>query len=246
VITPDLAIICISRRRADTIGKYTLALAPFATVCIGADEVRAYQGVSSASLLTHPKDVVGIGPLRQWVLDHVPSRAVIMLDDDISKVYSLVGDFAKRISDPLDVLAILQQTAIVAEGVGARIFGFNQAWDVRKYHPLAPFSLNAWVGGVIGFIGRDIHFDQRLKLRADIDACLQSLRAHRIVWQDSRFAFEHKRFAGKGGNSAVRSHDQHERELAILREKWGAHLQVREGKTAVRLTIHVDRRQPGS
>jgi hypothetical protein len=55
-----------------------------------------------------------------------------------------------------------------------------------------PFSLDIWVGGGVGIIGRELWYDQRLLLRADIDFCLQSLLHDRIVLVDGRFSFIHK------------------------------------------------------
>lgn len=80
-----------------------------------------------------------------------------------------------------------------------------------------------------------------MKLRADIDACLTSLLTHRIIYQDLRFAMAHRRFEGTGGNAVSRSSDQHEREIAYLRRKWGAHLTVRIAKTAILLKVNVPR-----
>lgn len=221
----------------------TLRLFPQATVCVAESERDDYAAVSS-SLLLHPDSVSGIGPLRQWVINTVgqQSRAVFMMDDDVTKCYALSGTFARQLWDREALVQLVANTAECAEAAGARIFGFNQAWDVRKYRPMHPFSLSSWIGGLIGFIGTDVHYDQRLLLRADIDACLDSLQRHRIVWQDTRFAFEQKRFAGAGGNAVHRTSAQHAQELAWLQAKWGRHLSVKTSKAAVRLAIHVTRR----
>jgi len=189
--------------------------------------------------------VTGIGPLRQWIRAHVKDDAVFMVDDDVMALYSLVGVRARRIVDPETVRQVVETTARCAKDAGAKIFGFNQAWDVRKFLPLKPFNFTGWVGGAIGLIG-PVVFDPTLKLRADIDACLQSLLTDRIIWQDLRFAFAHHRFAGAGGNAVSRSHAAHEHEIAYLQRKWGGHLTVRHSKTALLLKVNVPRsNQPG-
>ena len=52
-------------------------------------------------------------------------------------------------------------------------------------------------------IGREIRYDTSLRLRADIDFCLQSLRRDRIVWIESRFSYVNSRFVGQGGNAII-------------------------------------------
>ncbi len=138
------------------------------------------------------------------------------------------------------MLAVVEATARCARDAGAHIFGFNQAWDVRKFSPLKPIAFSGWVGGAIGCVG-PVRFDTTLKLRADIDACLTSLLEQRVIYQDLRFAFAHRRFEGAGGNAVSRSHEEHAREIAYLQRKWGAHLSVRHSKTAVLLKVHVPR-----
>ena len=222
------------------IRKATLRLVPDATVCVGASERDTYRKVTRR-LLVHPDEVVGIGPLRQWILDNVPERTVVMADDDIQCVYSIVGFYKERLDDPHAAQAILERTAILAEDAGVAVVGFNQAWDVRKYNPFKPFGFSSWVGGVIGIIGRDLRYDTGLLLRADIDYCLQSLLRHRIILVEQRYWFVHMRFGGSGGNAALRSEERHKKEILYLRRKWGRYVAVRPVKTSIRLIVNVDR-----
>jgi hypothetical protein len=184
-----------------------------------------------------------MGPLRQWMIDHAPEPAVFMVDDDVSALYSLVGTYKRRITDPVDVRQVVENAAECAHGVGAPIFGFNQAWDVRKFLPQKPLSFTGWVGGAVGVIGRAPLYDTSLRLRADIDACLTALLKHRVIFRDDRFAFVHRRFGGTGGNAVSRSEAQHTKEIAYLRAKWGPHLHVQSTKTAIRLVVDVPRTQ---
>lgn len=193
----------------------------------------------------HPDSVTGIGPLRQWIIDHSDDSTVFMVDDDIYALYALVGVRARRITDPQAVRQVIENAAVCAEEAGARIFGFNQAWDVRKFNPFKPISFTGWVGGAVGVIGREPLYDTTLRLRADIDACLTSLLKHRIIYQDLRFSLAHRRFEGRGGNAVSRSTAAHERELEYLQRKWGAHLKVRRAKTAIRLIVSVPRTNTG-
>jgi hypothetical protein len=194
-------------------------------------------------VVTHPDDVKGIGPLRQWVLDHFDDEVVVMADDDLLKVYTLIGQRKRTITKPDSIAQILENAVEIARGMGAPVFGFNQAWDVRKFQPQDPLHFHGWTGGVIGIIGRELQFDKNLLLRADVDFCLQALLEFRTVFIDQRFSFVHRRFVGSGGNAHLRSAERNERELGYLQDKWGKWLSVRQTKTTTRLVVNVLRRQ---
>ncbi len=73
--------------------------------------------------LVHPATVVGIGPLRQWVLDHVDGPCVVMVDDDVTHVYSQVGFHKRRIEDADTARAIVERLAILDVDAGVRVIG---------------------------------------------------------------------------------------------------------------------------
>lgn len=235
-----MQIVIPSKGRAGVIGDKALRLFPDATLCVGDDEADAY-GRLSSNLLVHPANVVGIGPLRQWVLDHVADPCVVMVDDDVTHVYSQVGFHKKRIEDTDTARAIVERLAIMAQDAGVRIFGFQQAARPLTYANFRPFSLNTWVGGLVGIVGRELRYDTSLLLRADIDFCLQSLMRDRIVLVDGRYSFIHVRFAGSGGNARQRSSERHEQEIRYLRRKWGPYLDVVQAKGTTRLVVKIVR-----
>ena len=253
-LSPTLRVVIPSKGRQGLIGKAALRLFPDATVTVAESEVAAYAGVtypdgrrliSEEQLVPHPDDVSGIGPIRQWVLDHFDDECIVMVDDDVYELVLLVHYVPRKMSQPEVVRQVVHNAANVAQGIGAPVFGFNQAWDVRKFRPFEPFSLNSWAGGVIGIIGRDLRYDPNLRLRADIDFCLQALQRKRITFIELRFSFMHRRFGVAGGNASNRSSRRNEEEIAYLQRKWGDHLKVADKKTTTRLSIHVPRRQSG-
>jgi hypothetical protein len=235
-----MKIVIPSKGRATVLAEKALRLFPDAIVCVGDDEVDAYSRVSS-NLLVHPASVLGIGPLRQWVMDNIADRCVVMVDDDVTHVYSQVGFHKRRIEDADTARAIVERLAILAADAGVRVFGFQQAARPLTYANFRPFSLNTWVGGLVGIIGRELRYDTSLLLRADIDFCLQSLVHDRFVLVDGRYSFIHTRFAGSGGNARQRSAERHEQEIRYLRRKWGPYLDVVQAKGTTRLVVRVVR-----
>jgi hypothetical protein len=211
-------------------------------IVVREDEVDDYAPLG-LELLAHPLDVRGIGPLKRWILANVPDETVVIIDDDVSKVLLLVGQRLRPITRPDSIAQILANAETVARALDTPIFGFNQAWDLRKFTPQDPLHLYGWTGSVVGIIGREINYDPNLLLRADIDLCLQAMRQWRTVFIDLRFAFVHERFTGQGGNAYLRSKKRNEKELQYLQEKWGKWLRVQETKTTTRLLVRVKRRQ---
>lgn len=247
----ELRVVIPSRQRAQLLVENALRLFPYATVTVAESELDEYRAVLPADLLAegrlvpHPDSVTGIAPIRQWCLDNFDEEALVFADDDTYRVQSLVGIVPVPITDVGDILQILENTATVAAGVGAPVFGFDQSFDVRKFSPFKPFSFNAWSGGVIGMVGRSIRYDPGLRLRADIDYCLQALLSpqHRVTFQDSRFSFMHRRFGVTGGNAINRSEERNRQEIAYLERKWGQWLRVKQAKSTTRLIVEVPRQQ---
>lgn len=244
-----MRIVIPSRKRAQSCA-HALRLFPSATVCVDEAEAADYAPICAATnveLLLHPSSVAGIGPLRQWILDNVEDETVFMVDDDVSHLGVVAGRATRhaRIQDPDAVLQIVANAEACARGLGTPVFGFSQnGADVRKFRPQDPFVLATWVGGAIGIIGRDLRYDTELRLRADIDFCLQALLKYRCIFMDNRCAFIHQRFNNTGGNAHQRSQERNAYELAYLKRKWGKWLKVRQAKGTTIIDVRaVQRRQ---
>jgi len=238
-----------SRKRVQAC-THALKLFPQATVCVDEAEAADYAPLCAAAgveLLLHPSEVAGIGPLRQWILDNVADETVFMVDDDVGFLGVVAGRGTRRaqLREPDAIAQVVANAAHCAQVLGTPVFGFSQnGADVRKFRPQDPFVLATWVGGGIGIIGRELRYDTELRLRADIDFCLQALLKYRCVYMDNRFALVHQRFNNTGGNAHQRSGERNAHELAYLRQKWGKWLQIRQAKSTTLLSItNVTRRQ---
>ena len=244
-----MRVVIPSRRRVQSCAR-ALRLFPDATVCVDVAEEPDYAPIcerAGVELLLHPSSVAGIGPLRQWILDNVEDETVFMVDDDVSCMGAVAGraTHSATIRDPEIIRLIVENAETCARDLGTPVFGFSQnGADVRKFRPQDPFVLSTWVGGAIGIIGRDLRYDTELRLRADIDYCLQTLLKYRCVFVDNRYALVHQRFNNTGGNAHQRSGERNAHELAYLKRKWGKWLEIRPVKETVLLRIsRVRRRQ---
>lgn len=242
----DLRIVTMSKGRPEQVQAMAMGLFPDTTVVVPWGEKGTYEeaGVSAEQLVVHPRDISGIGPVRQWCLDHFDEEFLVIVDDDTHSLYSLIGHRSRNVSTPEFARAVIEQTAICARDAGAPIWGYSQVGDdIRKVRPMKPFTTCSWAGSVIGFVGRQVSYDTNLRLRADIDLFLQALMEQRFVWIDNRFCFQHHRFDMQGGLAADRSQSRNDSEITYLKKKWGQYLKTREAKTTVLTKINVKRQQ---
>jgi hypothetical protein len=258
----QVQVVIPSRQRRKVLEDNALRLFPDAVITVAESEMADYAGVVPPDrLIPHIDELTGIAPIRQWVLDQrwkkrkgrdvvgepglFPWDCIVFADDDVYRLVSMVGVNPTPINHPGDIRQVLENSACIAEAIGSPVFGYNQSWNVREFVPLNPLAFHRWVGGVIGFVGRKLRYDTSLRLRADIDLCLQALLKFRTTYSDGRFAFMHRRFGVTGGNAVNRSADRNKQELAYLQRKWGRYLEVKDVKSTTRLILHVERRQSG-
>lgn len=239
-----MRVVIPSRKRVESC-RHVLGIFPGALVVVHQDEVEDYS-VLDAELLAHPPSVRGIAPLKNWILDNVSDETLFIVDDDISTLKAMAGRprASAQINDPAAIRQIVENAEAAARVLGTPVFGFNQnGGDVRKFKNQDPLSLSGWVGGAMGIIGRELRYDDSLKMRADIDFCLQAQLRFRCIFADLRFSFVEERFNNTGGNAHMRNAERNAREIAYLQQKWGRWISVVEGKHTVMIKVHVKRRQ---
>ena len=213
---------------------------PFATLLVPESEKELYEH-TGLEIDTVPDEIIGLGPLRNWVLDNYKEHVIIMADDDISHVWVNSRKKGVKITDPETIFQLLVNTAQCAVDLRTSCFGFSQVWDVRKYNATEPFDLAGWVGGVIGVVGRDIRFVDHM-FKVDVDFCLRVLMKDRILWKDNRFSFVQKRDKNLGGNSLFRTSERVEKELTYLEHRWGKYFKRRLSKAGEITNIRVKRK----
>ncbi|MEQ1862240.1 MAG: hypothetical protein ABMA13_20170 [Chthoniobacteraceae bacterium] len=243
----SIRLVIMSRGRARTMTSHRLF--PTATIVVPEREFIDYVMLAvdnvpiSPRLETIPDSVTGISAVRNWIVAHFPEDAIVMIDDDIKACVALVSLRCRKLL-PAEISAMISNTAHCAAGAGARIFGWHQRSDPKLLNRCDPFGLHHWVGGVLGVIGKETRWDELLRCKCDIDACLTEFMERRIVWQDARFCFVQERDKNLGGNSLFRSSERIAVERRYLKSKWKAHIRFEEYKSQERVAIDVVRRQP--
>ncbi len=233
-------MLILSRGRAGQVTTVDL-LPEWVEMLVPDDEAEIYGSLYPNPILTIPKEVMGLGFVRNWVLDHFDDETIIMIDDDIKILYCITMEHARRIKNKGEVVQILINSAVMAKDMGVHVFGYTQT-DIRKFNGTMPFSLCGWVGCVIGVIGRKYRFrDDYFKV--DIDFCLQNLLVDRILFIDNRYYFYQNRDNNVGGNSIFRTKEGFDKSVRSLKEKWGDNIKLGTHKSQIRISLDVKRRQ---
>ena len=94
----------ISRNRSDIITSHKLF--PFAQILVPESEKSDYEHLSN-DIETVPDSIIGLGQLRNWILDTYKEEIVIMLDDDITSCRCISRESYYKVQNPDDVKTIL-------------------------------------------------------------------------------------------------------------------------------------------
>ena len=230
----EVTVVIPSKGRDQIIAGKSLSLVPNAIVTVDEAEMENYARiVPEKQLLPHPS-LRSLGAIRNWIMDNVPGEALVMMDDDIEEVWSYIGLRIKRYRRPEDIMQILENAAEIAAGIGVQTFGFNQAAKIYTFKPHDPFEFDNWVGSVLGIVSRGIRWDELLSLHPDIDYCLQNLLQKRIIFRDNRYHFYGaKRLKALGGNSLARSAQREEKEIELIKKRWGKYVENKQAGSLV-------------
>lgn len=236
----QLRKIIISRSRHDLITTHKVV--PDATLVVTESEAHLYEH-TGLEIVKIPDSVMGLGAVRNWVLDHFTEEIILMFDDDIKYLLSIMNVSPIRINDLDEVYDIIENTVSNAVEAGVTVFSFDQKGDCRKFRENRPFLLTSWVGSVVGIIGRKYRFTETNKFKVDADYSLQCLLYDRIVWIDTRYSFIPERDCNRGGCSLYRNSDSIVKEVEFLRRKWGRFIKITEGRGTYQLSLKVKRTQ---
>lgn len=236
----DIRILILSRGRSDNVS--TVNVFPdYIELLVPESEKDLYASKYANPILTIPDDVIGLGRVRNWVLDNFKENTVVMLDDDIQRCYCISGLHARQIKDKDEMVQIIINDAVMCQDLGLHCFGYTQT-DIRKYSGCEPFKFTGWVGCVIGVVGRKYRFRDD-KYKVDIDYCLKNMLVDRVLWIDCRYYFFQNRDNNKGGNSIFRTADEYQKSLDSLLQTWKGWLTMSENRSQVSLRTHIKRKQ---
>lgn len=240
----SLKKIIISRGRADRVK--TFDLVPDATLVVPDVEVEEYAlEYPDKEIIAIPSSLYGISKVRNWVIQNFDEEVILMFDDDIIGIQCMAGPRSRKMDNETEVPIVIGNLIQCAIDAEVSLFGLSQNARADRYSRNEPIALNKWVGGVVGVIGKDVLWDERLTFKCDVDVTLSELMRSRIVYTECRFAPLQQRDTNIGGNSIHRTKDRIEKEKEYLGRKWGDFLSLTgQSVTQEKIAIKVKRRAP--
>jgi hypothetical protein len=222
----DYVIVVPSRRRVYTMATIR-SLLPTAKVVVDEREEFEYATeVPRENLILHPP-MDGFAHVYNWMLKHFQEKIIIELDDTFAYIKSMTGSY-RRISRPLEVLAVIENTAQCCWDLGLPAMTWSRTTNTVLIDPeMKPIVPIQPVCGALGVMhnGREREIDPAFFGRADTDWTLKTLLIDRCVYADQRFYFERgPAYAGVGGNTGLVSDEQFWSGTVGMKKKWGKHL----------------------
>lgn len=226
----DYTIVVPSRRRThnmETIRK----LLPTALVCVDERERWDYSMfVPDENLLVHPP-MDGLYNVINWMQEKVGSKILIEIDDDFQMVRSLTGS-CRKITNPRDIITILENAARCCQDLGLSSFCFSRTANTALLRPDdKPIRPVQPVCNAFGMMGPARHRPYAVEFlgRGDVDWTLRTLLEDRCVYADVRFYFDCGRvFGGRGGNVGLVTPAQFKKTSVDLVKRWGRHVSYKQ------------------
>jgi hypothetical protein len=199
---PALHVAVPSKGRAGRVR--TQAVLPSCHVYVPALEAPAYGAAGVQNLVPVPDTIRGITATRNWILDHVKSSRVVMIDDDVRTqgwTHLLPRSAHKLHLDEATWLGEFRKLFELTEGLRFRIWGVATESATRSCYPWAPFRWRAYVtASCMGIIndGRT-RFDEAYPVKEDYELCARCIRDDGGVVAAQYLFWENAHWHDKGG-----------------------------------------------
>ena len=218
-----------SYRRAE--GVDTLRFLPWARVWVCETEAGAYRAANpGAEIVAVPKGVQGNkSRVCNFILETEWDRgvdAVCLMDDDISHfAYWEKGRCHRLLAR--DFEEWLVKYSLLADELGARLWGVNVNRDKQVYKENVPFSMLSFIGGPFTVhLPNPLRYDESMVPKEDYDMVLQHLNRFRRVLRLNKFHYSAKMGCSgtgqTGGCAVLRNRITEIERLQALQRKWGS------------------------
>ena len=186
------------------------------------DEYKKYN--PELEIVGQPEGCKGITQTRAFILDMFDE--VFMLDDDVKQVNRFFTDIGEKykIENKLLVRDIIQQTANLARGMGAKMFGFDHNRSPVTYHANKPFRTTGYLNAShCGFLkGHGMSYDKSMIEGEDhYISCLNVYKNRFMLINDRYGFFTEANFKNDGGCSGSRNVEIMKENTLKLREYFG-------------------------
>jgi len=228
-----MKLLILSHKRADRVK--TNKVFPSAAIVVPetqGDEYRRHN--PHTEIITHPDDVVGLSPKRQWCYAHYGDQ--IQLDDDcigVTRLYRARGQGAVKLR-PEEAEGLMHDLYHIAKQAGAKLFGLNCVSNPMHFAGDRPVAFNKFItGGCLGLIQDENLYFPDIPYFVGEDVWINLLNAHfnRFSYIDMRFtiSFEDTEY-NQGGCADYRTEQRRKETYEILKKAFGEGVQLKQGQ----------------
>ena len=243
-MTKDVPIIIPSHGRAGAV--VTLNWLPTGILCVAERQAPAYRAkYPDAEIDTHPDDLIGLIPKRQWIYERYGD--CFMVDDDVIKMVSLTTPAGQpgETATGEHARALIERLYDEATDLGAYLFGFSAFGHPLAYNPMKPFSLTGIpLGAGLGIRKSDkLFWNTSLTAVGDYWIGLLNAHHHRMALIDWRwYLYPVKTFKAAGGAAGQRTMGTEQRDNEILQATFGSDIVQRKRGSTLASPTHGQQR----
>lgn len=238
-----LRIVIPSHKRHDRV--YAKRVVSDPIICVAESQAEAYRRHNpDCEIVTHPDDVVGLIPKRNWMARHFGE--LFMIDDDVHAVKDLVAEKGEStvVRDPQKVRRIIEELHDIACMLDVHVFGYTARTTPVMYEEGEYLSLSKMITGCSYGVryNKNVWWNEELRLKEDFWISCYVKYKERKVLTDLRYSFSQKStFVNAGGLSAIRNHDEERRSILLIRKHFGESVVMkgasRNGKETTRQMV---------
>lgn len=216
-------VISPSYRRAGNVE--VRKLLPETVLAVHESEFEDYKKLDGGPLLKVPDALKGnMAKVRNFILTEGYRRSpwVVTLDDDVREIRYMEELNPVPYRSPERICSFLTNGFVMAEDVGAKLWGINLQADRKFYREFSPFTFLSPVLGTFScHLKNPLRYDERLSFNEDYDFSLQHLHRYRRILRFSKWNYMAGHLTEPGGCGSYRTLEREKEEAEIMVSKWG-------------------------
>ena len=218
-----LKIVIPSHKRHDRV--FAKKLVRDAIRCVAESQADLYKQFNpECEIVTHPDDVIGLIPKRNWMAKHFGE--LFMLDDDVHVCKSLFVEKGEpcAIRDADKITHIINSLYELACMLDIHLFGFTSRISPVMYDETGYYSLSKMITGCSYGVryNKNIWWNEELRLKEDFWISSYVKYKERRILTDLRYNFAQKNtFVNAGGLSAIRNQEEEKRSILFIKKHFG-------------------------
>lgn len=180
-------------------------------------EVELYTRIYGRDVVGVPREVKGITPTRNWILDQYEGEDIVFVDDDLKRTGYIVtkSDGKKKFVKltESELLTEFAKSFELCKGLGYKIFGLKTEASPMSQYDEKPFLFKTYVtASCMGIVNdTDLRFDESFKVKEDYEIGCRHIKKYGGILGVRYICWENHHWDTNGGCGDYRT-DALERE----------------------------------